>query len=209
MQSQTDARGLIAAADLYAITPDGEPGAVEELVSAWLPAGVRLVQLRQTRMPRGELLPLAERLAASLRAVGGALIVNDQLDVALLAEADGVHLGPDDLSIAAARRIAGPELVIGASAATPEAGREAEAAGADYLGSGPAFATGNKTTKPVIGPAGIARVAAAVSIPVFAIGGITPERTGELRAAGIRRVCAIGALAGGGAAARELLEAVR
>lgn len=195
-------------ANLYAITPDGEPAATEKLVAAWLDAGVRLVQLRQTRLGRGELLALARRLAAAVHRAGGALIVNDQLDVAILAEADGVHLGPDDLSVGAARRVAGAEFVIGASAASPEAAREAESAGADYLGSGPAFATANKTTKQVIGPDGIAAVAAAVSIPVFAIGGITPERVPDLRRAGIRRVCAIAALAGGAAPARELLEAL-
>jgi thiamine-phosphate pyrophosphorylase len=198
---ETDAR-------LYAITPDGEPAATEQLVAAWLEAGVRLVQLRQTRMRRGELLPLARGLAAAVHEAGGTLIVNDQLDVALLAEADGVHLGPDDLSVAAARRVAGDGFVIGASAASPEAARAAGSAGADYLGSGPAFATATKTTKPVIGPDGIAAVAAAVSIPVFAIGGITPERVLDLRAAGVERVCAVGALAGGGVAAREFLEAL-
>jgi thiamine-phosphate pyrophosphorylase len=195
-------------ANLYAITPDGEGEATAELVRSWLEAGVRLVQLRQTAMPRGELVELALRLAAMLREAGGVLVVNDHLDVALLAKAGGVHLGPDDLSIEAARRVAGPDLLIGASAATPEAAREAERAGADYLGSGPAFATENKTTKRVIGPQGIAAVAAAVSIPVFAIGGITPRRVPELRAAGIERVCAIGALAGGAGPARAFLEAL-
>jgi len=205
----TDARTVVREGRLYAITPDAPAEAVIELVGAWLVAGVRLVQLRQTSMPRGELLALARRLVPEVRRAGGALIVNDQLDLALLAEADGVHLGPDDLSVAAARSVAGSGLLIGASAATPEAAREAEAAGADYLGSGPAFSTTTKTGKPVIGPSGIAAVAASVSIPVFAIGGITPERVAEVRRAGLERVCAIGALAAGGAAARSFLEALR
>jgi thiamine-phosphate pyrophosphorylase len=195
-------------AKLYAITPDGEAAAVEDLVGRWLEAGVRLIQLRQTKLRRGELLALARAAVAAVHAAGGELILNDQLDLALLAGADGVHLGPDDLSVAAARRVAGPSLVIGASAADPESARAAAAAGADYLGSGPAFQTANKTTKAVIGPAGIARVAAAVSIPVYAIGGITPERVPELRRAGLDRVCAIGALAGGGGEARRFLEAL-
>jgi thiamine-phosphate pyrophosphorylase len=78
------------------------------------------------------------------------------------------------------------------------------AAGADYIGSGPAFPTATKTSKAVIGPAGIARVAAAVDVPVFAIGGVTPERMVELRAAGVDRVCAVSALAAPGAAAAFL-----
>ena len=185
---------------LYAITPDLPPGEIEALVDRWLAEGVRLVQLRHKTLGRAELLALARRLAARLT-----LIVNDHLDIALLSGSAGVHLGPDDLSVAAARRVA-PGLVIGASAQTPEQARAAEDAGADYLGSGPAFPTANKTGKAVIGPAGIAAVAAAVSIPVFAIGGVTPVRVPALRAAGIERACAIGAVAGGAA---EMLAALR
>lgn len=123
-------------------------------------------------------------------------IVNDHLDVALASGADGVHLGPDDLSVAAARRAAGPRLLIGASASAPEAAMKAEADGADYLGSGPAYATPLKTEKQVIGPAGVAAVAAAVHIPVFAIGGIDLQRVRDLKASGMARICAIRSLAG-------------
>src|SRR5207248_1586597 len=93
-------------------------------------------------------------------------------DLKRLSEADGVHVGPDDITIEAARRIAGDRLFFGASASTPEAAVAAAAAGADYVGCGPAFATPVKSDKTVIGPAGVAMVAAAVSVPVFAIGGI-------------------------------------
>jgi thiamine-phosphate pyrophosphorylase len=181
-------------AHLYAITPDGEPADVERLVGAWLRGGVDVVQLRQETMPRGLLLELAGALAGACAAAGALLVVNDHLDVAMLSGAAGVHLGADDLSVAAARRVAGPDLLIGASASTPEAGLEAEAAGADYLGTGPAYATPLKREKRVIGPAGVSRVAAAVTIPVFAIGGIERSRLPELRAAGVDRVCAIRAL---------------
>jgi thiamine-phosphate pyrophosphorylase len=122
-------------------------------------------------------------------------VVNDHLDVALLSGADGVHLGPDDISLAAARRVVGARLLLGASASSPSAGRAAEAAGADYLGSGPAYATPLKTEKKVIGPRGVAAVAAGVRIPVFAIGGVELGRLPDLRAAGLTRVCAIRALA--------------
>jgi len=105
-----------------------------------------------------------------------------------------VHLGPDDLSVAGARRVAGDRLLIGASASTVEAARRAIGEGADYLGSGPAFATPIKAEKRVIGPRGIAAIAEAVAVPVFAIGGIDASNIGELTAAGVRRACVIRAI---------------
>jgi thiamine-phosphate diphosphorylase len=181
----------LAAARLYAITPEAESSDVERLAAAWLRGGVDAVQLRQKRLPRGLLLGLACRLAGVCTAAGALFIVNDHVDVALLCGADGVHVGPDDLTVASARRVAGPDLVVGASASTPEVALAAERDGADYLGTGPAYATPLKSEKRVIGPAGVAAVAAAVAIPVFGIGGIDRSRLPELTAAGIRRVCAI------------------
>jgi thiamine-phosphate pyrophosphorylase len=160
-----------------------------------LRGGVDAVQLRNKALPRVILLSLAEQLDRACRDSAVLFIVNDHLDVALLSGADGVHLGPDDLSVAGARRVAGPALLIGASASSPPAARQARDEGADYLGSGPAYATPLKTEKKVIGPAGVAAVAAAVQIPVFAIGGIDRERIPELRAAGVERFCAIRSLA--------------
>jgi thiamine-phosphate pyrophosphorylase len=127
----------------------------------------------------------------------------------MLCHADGVHLGPDDLSIASARRIAGDDLIIGASASSPEAARSAIANGADYLGSGPAFPTPIKTEKQVIGPGGVAAIAAAVgaAVPVFAIGGIDESNVAQLTAEGLRRACVIRAVsdaADPAAAARRL-----
>ena len=187
-------RERLAEARLYAITPEAEPAAVERVVGAWLRGGVDAVQLRQKRLARGRLLELATALATACADAGALFIVNDYVDVAMLSGADGVHLGPDDLPVPAGRRVAGRDLLVGASASTPEAGREAERDGADYLGSGPAYATPLKTEKRVIGPTGVAGVAAAVGLPVFAIGGIDRSRLPELRAAGLTRVCAIRAL---------------
>ena len=123
-------------------------------------------------------------------------VVNDHLDLALLSQADGVHLGPDDLSLSAARRLAGDSLLIGASASTPAAALAAINAGADYVGCGPAFATPLKPQKAVIGPAGVAEVTEAVgaSVPVFAIGGIDASNIPQLTAAGVRRVCVVRAV---------------
>ena len=182
-------------ARLYFITADREPDDVVGVVAAAVRGGADVVQLRHKSLPRGELLRLARRLGELLRTSERLFIVNDHVDIAMLAGADGVHLGPDDLTIAAARRVAGDGLLIGASASTVEAAKHAVAEGADYLGSGPAFATPIKSEKRVIGPAGIAAVAAAVSVPVFAIGGIDGGNAGQLVAAGVHRVCVIRGIA--------------
>jgi len=156
------------------------------------------VQLRHKRLARGELLDLARRIRAVTAQAGVLFVVNDHVDIALLSEADGVHLGPDDLSIASARRVAGNRLLIGTSASSPEAARAAITDGAGYLGSGPAFATPIKTEKEVIGPKGVAAIATAVgsAVPVFAIGGIDESNVAQLIAEGLRRVCVIRAVSG-------------
>jgi thiamine-phosphate pyrophosphorylase len=163
-----------------------------EVATAAARGGADVVQLRHKSMPRGELLELARRLRLSLEGI--LFVVNDHVDIAVLADADGVHLGPDDLSVASARRVAGDRLFIGASASTPERARQAVAEGADYLGCGPAFATPIKAEKTVLGPNGIAAIARLVEVPVFAIGGIDASNLAQLIAAGLHRVCVIRAV---------------
>jgi thiamine-phosphate pyrophosphorylase len=174
------------------------------VAAAALRGGADVIQLRHKTLARGSLLELARGIREVVPN-DRLFIVNDHVDIALLAGADGVHLGPDDLSIESARRVAGDALLIGASASTREDAVAAVGAGADYLGTGPAFATPNKKEKKVIGPAGVAAVAAAVgaATPVFAIGGIDATSI-EL---GVRRACVIRAVAGAAdpeAAARGL-----
>jgi thiamine-phosphate pyrophosphorylase len=192
--SGATSRDRLASARLYAITPDASPESIEELVAAWLRGGADVVQLRHKSLPRGQLLELARSLGRACADARVLFIVNDHLDVALLTDADGVHLGPNDLSVAAARKTAGPALLVGASASTPVAGVTAEREGADYLGTGPAYETPIKTEKRAIGPAGVAAVQAAVKVPVFAVGGLDRARLPEAMAAGVRRVCVIRAL---------------
>jgi len=178
------------------ITPDQEPDRLAAIAAAALRGGADALQLRHKSLARGELLLLARRLRDLTRASGALFVVNDHLDLALVSEADGVHLGPDDLSLAAARRVAGDRLLIGASASTPSAALAAIESGADYIGSGPAFATPIKPQKAVIGPGGVAEVTDAVGpvVPVFAIGGIDESNIGELTDAGLRRVCVVRAV---------------
>jgi thiamine-phosphate pyrophosphorylase len=190
-----DTHARLEAARLYVITPDRSPDQVIALARAVLRGGADVVQLRHKTLPRLELLELALRLREMTHAAGALFIVNDYLDIALIAAADGVHLGPDDLSIGAARRLGHEGFLIGASASNPDTARSATSAGADYIGSGPAFATPVKKEKGVIGPAAVAAVAAAVEVPVFAIGGIEEGNVAQLTALGLRRVCVIHALA--------------
>ena len=145
---------------------------IDEKVRAFLDGGASAVQLRLKGRPAKELYAAALRAVALSR--GRALVfVNDRPDVALAAGADGVHLGADDLDVAQARRLAGDRLVIGATARTLETAREAIAAGADYVGFGPIFATQTKAVDAA--PRGVdelARVARELGAPVVAIGGI-------------------------------------
>jgi thiamine-phosphate pyrophosphorylase len=138
---------------------------------------------------------LAAAAVEICRPLGTTVLVNDSLGVALAARADGVHLGADDLPIAAARRVAGPDLIIGATCRTPETARAAVADGATYLGVGPAFPTSTKDgLPPPLGPAAIAAVTDAVpGTPVLAIGGITAERVPLLAVHGIAAVSAFAA----------------
>ena len=151
--------------------------------------GADVVQLRHKTMPRGELLTLARELRDVVR--DALFIVNDFVDIALMCGADGVHLGPDDLTVASARKVAGDRLLVGVSASTPGDVQP----GADYIGCGPAFATPLKPHKKVVGPDGVAAMSRAVSIPVFAIGGIDETNVQQLTALGVHRVCVVRAVA--------------
>ena len=178
----------LEAARLYVITPDAEPSRVLELASAALRGGADVIQLRHKSLPRGELLTLGRELRSVVR--DALFIVNDHVDIALLSGADGVHLGPDDLTPASARKVAGGRLLIGVSAST----LDAVPPEADYVGCGPAFSTPVKPEKKVVGPEGVAALARAVNVPVFAIGGVDESNLGQLIAAGVRRACVIRAI---------------
>ncbi len=155
----------------------------------------------------------AARLRALTSRFGALFFVDDRLDVALAAGADGVHLGPSDVPLAAARRVAPPPFVIGVSTDDPGAAARAAADGADYIGCGAVFGTRTKAGvgEERIGPAGVAAVARAVSVPVVAIGGITPDNAPALAPTGAAGLAVIGAVmtaADPGAVVRRLLEAL-
>jgi thiamine-phosphate pyrophosphorylase len=169
-------------------------GVLEEYVRRGLSAGVTAVQLRDKDARTGTLLPLARRLRALCRAHGAPFFVNDRVDLALAAGADGVHLGEQDLPISVVRLIA-PDLWIGASADTAASAEAAVRAGAHYIGCGAVWGTTSKADAGTpIGVGRVASVAAAVDVPVVAIGGITPARAPALVGTGAAGVAVIRAL---------------
>jgi thiamine-phosphate pyrophosphorylase len=180
---------------LHVITPPMPSAALLDRVAAVTAAGGPLVQLRTKDLTDADRHRLAVKVRARCDAAGARFVVNDRADVAVAAGAAGVHLGADDLPVAAARVVVGPGLVVGATCRDPESARRAEAEGADYLGVGPVYVSTTKAGLPdPLEPAGIARVAAAVSIPVIAISGVTPDRVPELLDAGAHGVAVIGAV---------------
>jgi thiamine-phosphate pyrophosphorylase len=173
--------------------------------------GAGAVELREPGVPDRELLAAARALREVTARLGILLIVNDRPDIAALSHADGVHLGQDDLPLAAARTIAGKEALIGISTHSVEQARAAERAGADYIGIGPVFPTATKDAGPPIGLDVLAEVASAVAIPAFAIGGIDAEKASRVAAAGADRVAVSSAILTAdrpGAAARAIREAL-
>lgn len=178
-------------------------------------AGARVLQLRmkpstvQGPISTRDLLAAARMARRVTREHGALFVVDDRLDVALAADADGVHLGQGDLPLADARRVAGRRLLIGVSTHDLEQVRAAVAGGADYLGFGPVFATATKADPdPVQGLDGLrAAVRAAGRVPVVAIGGITVDRSAEVAATGAAAACVIAAVnrAGDPVAAARLI----
>ena len=171
------------------------PRTIEDVVEAAVLAGAPAIQLRNKHATAGELVELARRLHAITRAAGALLFINDRVDVALAAGADGVHLGPDDLPVAAADRIARGALLLGYSTDDPALARQAEQDGAAYIGCGAVFGTRTKdVSEERIGTARVREVVDAVSIPVVGIGGITAENAGEVMAAGAAGVAVVSAI---------------
>jgi len=155
-----------------------------ELADTLLEAGVRILQLRLKDTCGRDFLAAAAAIACQCRARGSIFIVNDRADIAMLADADGVHLGQRDLPIEAGRRVMGADKIIGISTASVEMARAAEAGGADYIGFGPMYEGGLKNIRVPQGLERLRAVRAAVKIPIVAIGGITQATMPEVLGAG-------------------------
>jgi len=161
--------------DTYIVTnADIAPGRnhIEGAREALL-GGVDVIQFREKKMDTGEMIRVCATIQALCRQHGAVFIVNDRVDVALAMDADGVHIGQQDMPAAIARRLIGPHKILGVSAANAEQAKKAEAEGADYVGTGMIFPAGVKKNIGVAkGVAALREVSQAVGVPVVAIGGI-------------------------------------
>ena len=162
---------------LYAVTDRAWVGrqTLPQQVEAALKGGATCVQLREKHLDDADMLAEANTISALCRAYHVPFILNDNVPLAKLCGADGVHVGQDDLSAAEARRLLGPDKIIGVSAHNVAEAKKAFADGADYLGCGAMFPTHTKTDTNVISRQVLADVCASVPIPVVAIGGIHRE----------------------------------
>ncbi|MFP4502319.1 MAG: thiamine phosphate synthase [Candidatus Hydrogenedentota bacterium] len=201
------------ATDLYVVITAAFCAGREPLdvLEGCLAAGVRLVQLREKNESSHRLYEQALAFRERTRAAGALLIVDDRLDIAMAADADGVHLGGNDLPVTAARRVA-PGLIIGASSHNPGEAQAAQAAGASYVNIGPIFATETKAvaTGPV-GPDMIRTIAPHLRVPFTCMGGIKAHNIGHVLARGARHpavVTAVTAADNPEQAARELREKI-
>lgn len=174
-------------------------------------AGVRFVQYRDKRGSRRNAHRIALSLVELARRYKAVLTINDDVDLAMAVNADGVHLGQEDLPVSAARSLLGPGRIIGASAHTLEQAKAAEREGADYLGVGPIFPSSTKQARPSLGCEILAAMKRTVQIPVFAIGGISLENVVRVLESGADGVACVSAVLGTpepGIAAGELLRAI-
>ncbi|MFD1565439.1 thiamine phosphate synthase [Haloarchaeobius amylolyticus] len=165
-----------------------------EIVRAAIDGGIDAVQLREKETSARSRHELGHELRELTAEAGVDLIVNDRLDIAQVIDADGVHVGQSDLPVGVARDLLGPDAIVGCSTATVAEARNAEAEGADYLGVGAIYGTSSKDVddgKDGVGPARIAAIADAVSIPVVGIGGITADNAAPVVDAGTAGVAVI------------------
>jgi thiamine-phosphate pyrophosphorylase len=165
-----------------------------EVLEAVIQGGARIVQLREKEYPKKDLYHLALKFREMTARAGILLIINDHVDIALGVEADGVHLGQDDLPVQVARKLA-PDLLIGASAHSLEQALQAEKDGADYINIGPIFPTKTKVgVDRFLGPEAIVTISPHVDVPFTVMGGIKESNMDQVLAKGARRVAVVTAI---------------
>jgi len=212
-ESGAQRRARLARARLYMVCPERgaasseDPRELEQLVRLATAGGVQVVQVREKDLPDEPLAALASTLREPCERAGALLIVNDRPHVALAAGADGVHLGQDDMSVADARELVGPDMLIGLSTHAPAEVDAPAAARADYIGVGPVHETPTKPGRPAVGIELVCYAAKHARRPFFAIGGLHAGNLTPVLEAGARRAVVLRAIAAASdtqAAAREL-----
>ncbi|NLF29845.1 MAG: thiamine phosphate synthase [Planctomycetes bacterium] len=195
--SRADRLGRFARTHLYVLLTTSLCKA-DPLVTAHaaLAGGADCIQLREKALGDRPLLDLARRLREITAQAGALLIINDRPDIAAVADADGVHVGQDDLPVDAVRAAIGGDRLVGLSTHSVDQARRAAEAGADYIGIGPMFATATKDAGPIQGPSLVCDVLAAVDLPHVAIGGITAANAPALARAGARCIAVCSAVLG-------------
>ena len=185
-----------AALQLYAVTDSRwlKDGSLAEAVEKALAGGVTCVQLREKHLPFDEFLRTAKEIKSLCQSYHVPFIVDDNLDIALACDADGLHIGQNDMPAAKARKLLGPDKILGVSAQTVEQAIAACRDGADYLGVGAVFPTGTKTDAVEVPLDTLKTIAAAVDIPVVAIGGINADNIAELSGTGIAGTAVVSAI---------------
>ncbi len=207
------ARNRIRNQQLYVlVTADQCEMGLEVVVKAMLDSGVRLLQMREKSCADRELLERARQLRRWTSSAGCLLVINDRPDIAVLCEADGVHVGQDELTVQDARRIVGPERLIGVSTHSIEQARQAVLDGADYLGVGPTFPSGTKSFAEFPGLKLVQEVASEIRLPWFAIGGIDSSNISNVVDSGATRVAVSGTVCRGSSpndAAKSLMSVLQ
>ena len=206
-------REQLRAAGVYLVTEEALSGGRTsvEIAAASLSAGIGIVQVREKLGTARRALSITLALRAATREHGALLLVNDRLDLALAAGADGVHVGQDDVPVATARAILGPDALIGLSITDPAQLEAPDARHADYLGVGAVFPTDSKADARYTGLELLGAARAAVDVPIVAIGGITLDNAAAVVRAGADVLAVINMIASApdpGSAARRLLDVV-
>ena len=192
----SERRARLAAARLYLVcgaAPDAS--ALPDLLRGAVVGGVDIVQLREKHLADEELTAVANAARALCERLGALLIINDRPVVAAEVGADGVHVGQEDMPVAAVRELVGPEMLIGLSTHAPEEIDAVDPTLVDYIGVGPIHETPTKLGRPAVGLELIRYAAAHAPVPFFAIGGLDASNLGEALEAGAERVCVLRAIA--------------
>jgi thiamine-phosphate pyrophosphorylase len=194
-----DRRMRLATARLYLVCPaiagsGRDASGLPDLLRGAIAGGVDVVQLREKELPDDELVSIADAARALCQRLGALLIVNDRPFVASEADADGVHVGQDDLPVAEVRELVGPDMLVGLSTHAPQEIDAVDATLVDYIGVGPVHETPTKPGRLAVGLELIRYAAAHASVPFFAIGGLNADNLGDAIESGASRACVLRAI---------------